>query len=48
MKANLLLEVMRIRAVRVIVHWSVLLIGGLILLGAFENPLLSFTALISY
>jgi hypothetical protein len=26
----------------------VFLIGGLILLGAFENPLLSFTALISY
>jgi membrane-associated protease RseP (regulator of RpoE activity) len=48
MKANRLIEVMQIRGVRVLVHWSVFAIGGIILLGAFENPLLSFTALISY
>ena len=39
---------MEIKRVNVFVHWSLLLIGTLILLGAVENPLLSFTVLVSY
>lgn len=31
-------EVMQIRGVKVYLHWSVILVGGLILLGAIERP----------
>src|SRR6267378_4871330 len=44
-KLNKLFEVMEIRRVKVLVHWSVLLIGAMILLGAVEDPLLAFTVL---
>jgi membrane-associated protease RseP (regulator of RpoE activity) len=47
-KLNKLFEVMEIKRVKVFVHWSVLLIGALILLGAFEEPLLAFTVLGAY
>ena len=39
---------MQIKGVKVFVHWSVLLIGVLILLGVVEDPLLAFTVLVSY
>jgi membrane-associated protease RseP (regulator of RpoE activity) len=39
---------MEIKRVKVFVHWSVLLIGALILFGAVEDPLLAFTVLASY
>ena len=41
-------EVMRISGVKVCMHWSVLLIGALILLGAFEDPGPAFAVLVSY
>jgi hypothetical protein len=47
-KFNKLFEVMQIKGVKVFVHWSVLLIGALILLGALEEPLLAFTVLAAY
>jgi len=47
-KLNKLFEVMEIRGVKVFVHWSVFLIGGIILLGAFEEPLLAITVLGAY
>jgi Zn-dependent protease len=47
-KLNKLFEVMQIKGVKVFVHWSVLLIGALILLGALEEPLLAFTVLAAY
>jgi membrane-associated protease RseP (regulator of RpoE activity) len=47
-KLNRLFEVMEIRGVRVYVHWSVLLIGAIILLGAIEEPLPAFTVVSSY
>jgi hypothetical protein len=39
---------MQIKGAEVFVHWSVLLIGVLILLGAVEDPLRAFTVLVSY
>jgi Zn-dependent protease len=47
-KFKKLIEVMEIRGVKVFVHWSVLLIGAVILLGAVEEPLLAFTVLTAY
>lgn len=47
-KLKKLIEVMEIRGVKVFVHWSVLLIGAVILLGAVEEPLLAFTVLAAY
>jgi Zn-dependent protease len=43
-----MIEVMQIRGVKVFVHWSVLLIGAIILLGAVEDAPLAFTVLVSY
>jgi Zn-dependent protease len=43
-----LYEVMEIKSVKVYVHWSVLLIGGVILAGALENPPVAFASIISY
>ncbi len=43
-----LIEVMEINGVRVFFHWSVLLIGAVILLGALEDPVLAFMVLASY
>lgn len=39
---------MEIRGVKVYAHWSVVLIGTVILLGAVEEPWLSFVVLLSY
>src|SRR6266550_8603868 len=47
-KLNKLIEVMQIRGVKVFVHWSVLLIGTIILLGAVEDAPLAFTVFGSY
>jgi hypothetical protein len=47
-KLNKMITVMQIEGVKVFVHWSVLLIGVLILLEAVKDPLLAFTVLISY
>ena len=47
-KLNKLIEVMQIRGVKVFVHWSVLLIGTIILLGAVEDVALAFTVLGAY
>jgi membrane-associated protease RseP (regulator of RpoE activity) len=47
-KFNRLVEVMEVRRVKVFFHWSVLLIGAFILLGAVEEPSLAFAILISY
>jgi len=47
-KLNKLIEVMEIRRVKVFFHWSVLLIGAVILLGALEEPLLAFSVLAAY
>ena len=47
-KLNKLFEVMEIRGVRVFAHWSVLLIGAVILIGALEEPLLAVTVLAAY
>jgi membrane-associated protease RseP (regulator of RpoE activity) len=43
-----LVEILEINGVKVFVHWSVFLIGGLILLGAAEDPRLAFTVLAAY
>src|SRR5258707_15675192 len=43
-----LVEIVEINGVKVFFHWSVLLIGGLILLGAVEDPRLAFTVLAAY
>jgi membrane-associated protease RseP (regulator of RpoE activity) len=43
-----LVEVMEINGVKVFFHWSVLLIGALILVGAMEDPRLAFTVLAAY
>jgi len=43
-----LTRVARIRGVGVDVHWSVLLIGTIILLGVFKDPLLSMVGGVSY
>lgn len=45
---NTLTEVMEIRGVKVYVHWSVLAIGGLFLIGALERPWEIMVALFSY
>jgi Zn-dependent protease len=47
-KLNKLFEVMEIRGVKVFVHWSVLLIGAIMLLGAFDGPSLAFAVLGAY
>jgi hypothetical protein len=47
-KLNKLFEVMEMRGVKVFVHWSVLLIGAVILLGAFDDPSLAFAVLGAY
>jgi len=47
-KFKKLVEVMEIGRVKVFVHWSVILIGGVILCGAVEDPLLAFTVLAAY
>ena len=47
-KLNKLFEVMEIRGVKVFAHWSVLLIGAVILIGALEEPLLAVTVLAAY
>ena len=41
-------RLLRIRHVDVSVHWSVLVISGVVLLGAFQSPLLSIIGLTSY
>ncbi len=43
-----LIEVMEINGVKVFFHWSVLLIGAIILLGALEEPFLAVVVLASY
>lgn len=43
-----LIKVLEINGVKVFFHWSVLLIGAIILLGALEEPGLSFTVLAAY
>ena len=48
MRLPKLIEVMQIRRVKVFFHWSVLLIGAIILIGAIHEPLLSFVVLTSY
>jgi len=48
LKLNKLFEVMEIRGVKVFAHWSVLLIGAVILVGALEEPLLAVTVLAAY
>lgn len=47
-KLNRLLEIMEIRGVKVFAHWTVLLIGAVILLGATSEPFLTFAVLGSY
>ena len=48
LKLNKLFEVMEIRGVKVLAHWSVLLIGRVILTGTLEEPLLAVTVLAAY
>jgi Zn-dependent protease len=48
LKLKTLFEVMEIKGVKVFAHWSVLLIGAVILAGAIEDPLLAFTVLAAY
>lgn len=47
-KANYLIEVMQIKKVKVFAHWSVLLIGAVILLNGWKEPSLAFTSLVAY
>lgn len=47
-KLTRVVEVMEIRGVKVFAHWSVFLIGAVILLGAREEPSLGITALAAY
>jgi membrane-associated protease RseP (regulator of RpoE activity) len=47
-KLKRLYEVMKISGVRVYVHWSVLLVGAVMLAGAFEDPGPALAVLISY
>jgi Zn-dependent protease len=47
-KLNKMILVMQIKRVKVFAHWSVILIGIVILLGAVEDPFLAFTVLASY
>jgi stage IV sporulation protein FB len=48
MKIRKLTEIMQIRGVRVYAHWSVLLIGTLILFGALERPAETLAAWTAY
>lgn len=48
MKLRKLTEIMQIRGVRVFAHWSVLLIGTLILFGAIERPAETLAAWTAY
>src|SRR5947208_15701573 len=48
LKLKRLTEVMQIRGVRVYAHWSVLLIGTLILFGAIERPAETLAAWTAY
>ena len=48
MKLKKLTEIMQIRGVRVYAHWSVLLIGTLILFGAIERPAETLAAWTAY
>jgi|KBSSwiStaDraftv2_1062776.scaffolds.fasta_scaffold153324_3 Zn-dependent protease len=43
-----LTEIMRIRGVPIYVHWSVLLIAGLIILNVIRHPVVSIVALVAY
>jgi len=47
-KLKRLYEVMEIKGVKVFAHWSVLLIGAVILLGAISEPAMAFAVLASY
>jgi Zn-dependent protease len=48
MKFRKLTEIMQIKGVRVYAHWSVLLVGTLILFGAFERPAETLAAWTAY
>jgi hypothetical protein len=48
MKLKRLTEIMEINGVRVYAHWSVLVIGALILLGAIERPVETIAAWSAY
>jgi Zn-dependent protease len=48
LKSRRLIHVAKIRGVSVYVHWTAILIGAAILVGAFQNPRLTFVVLISY
>jgi Zn-dependent protease len=48
LKSRRLIHVAKIRGVNVYVHWTAILVGAAILLGAFRNPRLTFVVLISY
>jgi len=48
MKLKKLTEIMKISGVRVYAHWSVLLIGTLVLIGAFERPAETLAAWTAY
>ena len=43
-----LTEVLAVRGVGVYLHWTTLVVGGVILLGAFEKPAETFAAWSSY
>jgi stage IV sporulation protein FB len=47
-KPNKLFEIMDIKGVKVFAHWSVLLIGAVMLLGATEKPLLALAVFVAY
>jgi uncharacterized membrane protein (DUF4010 family) len=48
LQLNKLFELVEIRGVKVLAHWSVLLIRAVILIGALEEPLLAVTVLAAY
>jgi len=48
LKLRKLTEIMQVRGVRVYAHWSVLLVGTLILFGALERPAETFAAWTAY
>ena len=48
LKLKRLYEVMEINGVKVFAHWSVLLIGAIILLGTVSDPAIAFTVVASY
>src|SRR5690348_4368803 len=47
-KRNKLVELMEIKRVKVFAHWSVLVIGTVILVGGIQEPFLAFAVLGSY